>query len=498
MTLKFCSHLLPNLETEKFGFVQSSYSPEISTDYTDKIQLCKRCKSSQFPLKSGGCACPICTPEADFIDGTIKVGNGFESRHLFYLVLDLSFSIETVKDFLLSFAESLNSDDSAVIISIAEFPIMIYCDNGIPYFLQIKELSSFVPSDQYEVTKEDIKSIIIPSLNSLYSIFIEKDKISTPIDITFPIQIITEQSDNRPFATFFMIHRSTQPLSPQRAVAAGQKILLHKGIIHFGASEGFRRLTAIAKHSFGCVFGLSTFNPNTFCKLMKLSQPLRLDVTFPRFIEVSKVTSCEGDMKMTSLVTILQLSSGCGCSSQLSIDFSRISDTYKNCVNAIETSISVSGKFLTLHKFSWADSSENYQNSLSLAINKEIALKSFASDVLRGVWNGTNYEKLINNIDKSVIVESCFTDIGKKPERDSLRLYYMLHSVGAHKKNEMIQLPNGGCMYMYPPVVFVRTDEDVMKVVNDHVKCEWPFDVQVFKEMDSFRIVVESLSGNAK
>lgn len=499
MSIEFSSNLLPvSGSQEIFGFAQATKAPTSYINVGERIPRCKKCKSPEFPLKDSTFSCPICNPSDDFLDSSIRFDEGFEETNLLFFIFDATFSFEKAKEMITNFADSMKDDNRAVIIAASgNEQIIIYSSNNVPYLLKIQKTETFVPDEAYEVTKEDIINTIIPALNVLYRALLFNANGENNVDLVMPLHLVLlqQKDDKRPFGIFFMINRESKPLTREKADVIGKAIAAKYGIVHFGANEGFRRLIAIAHHSFGCVFGLSQLNPLMFSKLMILSKPTMLNIVFPRFIEVVKITSCQGEMKLTSLITSLNLTNACGCSAKLSIDYSRISDMFKENVNIVEYLDSVDGRFLTLHRFKWAETEESFINNLNQIVNQAIILKEFSSNVLRSMWDGES-QKYIDHIISSNIMnipKSCLTDIGKKPERDSLKLYYVLSSNLSNYENKLIKLPNEkGYLYVYQPVVFVYVNGNPIEEVNEIIKSDWPFDIQIFKDMDAFHFVTES------
>lgn len=502
MSIEFSSKLLPVSGTsELFGFVQSAHIPSAHENVNEQIPRCNKCKSPKFPLKDSTFSCPICNPSDDFLESSIRFDEGFEDTNLLFLVFDVSFPIEKIRNMISDFANSMHDNNRAVIIAAAENEqIIVYSCNSVPYFFQIQETETFIPDGEYEVTKEDILDIIIPSLESLYGSLLFCFDNDYAVDLVKPLQLILYQQkgDKRPFGIFFMIYGQSKPLTMIKADLIGKTIASKLGIVHFGASEGFKKLMAIARHSFGCVFGLSLLNPLTFSRLIKLSKPTILNLYFPRFIEVEKVTSCKGDMKMTSLITLLSMTNACGCSAKLSIDYSRISKLYQENVNILEYLDCVDGRYLTLHRFKWAETPQIYESSLNILVNQAITLKEFSSNVLRGICDEES-ETYINHIIKSNVVNipnSCLSDVGERPERDSLKLYFVLHSFLSDYKNKLIKLADdNGYLYVYQPMILAYVKTDIINEVNNIINSDWPFEIQMFKDMDTFRYVVERYGG---
>lgn len=492
MTISFNSALLPHPETEDvFGLVHTSYSPLQSLKYEHEVDHCKTCDCILFPTKDNKIACPICSPEADFCDGSFKVGEGNERKTFYVFIFDMFYSIEQAQALLHNFAESMQENDSAIIIGLSQGLHILYSDNEVPQFVCFSE-KDFTPSITFESKKAVIESVLIPSLPALYNVFPVDPQLK--IDVTFPLRVAMLQSDRRLFSVLFLIKREVEKLTAEKAAFLSRKIATEGGIVNFGAPEGFRRLSAISRLNFGCVFGISEFVPSFVSLLFAQSRTSSFKMIAPRFIEISKVTGCDGNLNMTSYVTKANLTSVKGFSVRMSIDYSRIEQTHERIVRIVEITKNIFGKFVTLHTFKWSESSDYYVQAMEPKLTRNLILKAFASDVLREAWQGGDLAQIIrkhvNDMNKSAVNTCCSSDIGSKSDRDCLKLYFILHCMCSDMINE-ISATNDGYIFITPPVVFIYSATNDFTAFLSRIQSEWPFEIRVFNDLSAFRILIE-------
>ncbi|OHS95054.1 hypothetical protein TRFO_38770 [Tritrichomonas foetus] len=573
MTILFNSRILPPNPKMTFGFVQSRYSPQTVSDFDETLPKCTKCKTKQFPLKNGKFACPICSPESDFVEGSLKIGEGFETRSLFYFAFDINFSIDKIQMLLKSLSDSMSENDVAVILSLSPKITILSLDNTIPFFTVLDKINDFTLNDSYELTKDEINNFIIPSLFALYSMYSEfifkhdhnfnekninnidnidntnksnntnlnsKEKLEhrNYVDIIPLIQILIRQSEKRPFATFCFLNSPVAPLTVEKAAAASRTITSNGGIIHFGASESFKRLTAISRLNFGCVFGISenlSICSLTIQKLINLSRPSSIKLISPRFVEVEKVTGSEGSMNMTAYITKMNLKSIRGCSARLTIDQTRIGKSHEKIVKMIEITDNIHGRFISLHNFTFPQNYEEKEKEeqqqqqqqenpiekgkgkgkenkneiqkrmenifiqySNQEITNNIILKGFASDILRSAWAGEEWNQLIekhvnnNGFLKEILSSYCTLELGLKPDQDALRLFYILESLHNDNTNRLIHLENGRYILVSPPIAYIYSNETFsIDIINRKILSEWPFELRFFTDLTIFKCFVE-------
>lgn len=375
MTITFNSDKLPHHDSKMaFGFVQSRFKPLSISDFEDQIPKCSNCKTKEFPLKAGNFACPICSPESDFIEGSIKILKGNKHKLLYYFAFDTQFPKEKTIILLKQLIDCMNEDDHAIVICISSPITIVSVNNTISFFNVFDSTTTFQADSKFELNKTQISKVVIPQLESLFSLRMKKgSEVKDPIEIIPLIQILSRQSNKRPFASFCFLNSPIAPISAEKAAAASRSIFENKGIIHFGSNEGFKRLSAISRMSMGIVFGINVILPNTIENLIHLSQPNKLKVITPRFMEAIKVTSSEGSMNMSSFVTTMKLTNTRGSSGRYQIDFSRVDENHITSVKFIEIADNPNGRFITLHSFTWSESSEMFD---SIALSRPMANKS--------------------------------------------------------------------------------------------------------------------------
>lgn len=370
MTIIFNSNKLPHRNTKTpFGFVQARYEPLSVSDYDDPIPKCSNCKTKQFPLKTGGFSCPICSPDSDFIEGSLRIRKGSKKKLLYFFAFDVQFSIDKTRCLLNQLCDAMNDDDTAVIICLSTPYTIVSVKNSVSFYTVIDDVYNFVANDEYELTKKQIQNYVLPSLISLYSVQAMSSAQKSPIDVIPVVQILIHQSKKNPFAAFCFINSPISPITAEKAAASSRIIASNNGIIHFGVNESFKKLTAIARMSMGLVFGISQILPSTIQRLINLSQPAKMKVIMPRFIEVTKVTSSDGSMNMTAYTTKIILTSLKGCSARMNVDFTRVDDNHISSAKFIEITENSYGRFISLHSFGWSESAEMFD---SIALSKPL------------------------------------------------------------------------------------------------------------------------------
>jgi len=479
-----------------FGFVQKSYKISNINERSCSKEKCEKCTCYKFPIKNGGSECPICVPSADFIEGSVFVGNGSRQSQLYFLVIDLSFPHDISINILKIFIESLDSDDLAVVFGVSEYVSVLFVKDSIPICENIVSPSDFVISEQYELNRSQLSGLLdaIPA----FSRTIPPTTPDTPLDVVPAIQCCIDQAMKRPYIIFFMSKREIKPLPAEKAAVVGKAVFSSKGIIHFGNDQSFKRLTAIAHHSFGCVFGISKFVSSTFSQLRIFSRIYRMKVYSPRFIEASKVTGADGSVRMTAKCSVLKFRTTKGCSCRLNIDYSRIGNSHSShfyCLEAFQNSF---GYYLTLHKLSSSPSIDTFSQNISQNLNKSLLIKGYASDILRMIWTGEDMESCIRKHLKQnpsivgMIAETCLNELGSRPDRDTLKLYYVLHSL-LTSYQQASSVTETYSIHVMPPFVFFHGSEDPINVISNKIESEWPYELNVFTDISAFKLVVEKI-----
>lgn len=140
MTIVFSHDFLPPEDSHTmFGFIQYCYTPEKFIEHPKEMAKCQKCECYLFPIKDGSLACPICHPESDFIDESIRIDSGFED------------SINKAKEEL----ETLISKKSNYFI----FEAVTKLQNYIEIKLIGKNLTHYKQSNYYKGDLESIKMI---------------------------------------------------------------------------------------------------------------------------------------------------------------------------------------------------------------------------------------------------------------------------------------------------------------------------------------------------
>ena len=494
MSFAFNSTVLPHRESaEPFGLVQTGLSIDddgSKCEFESTLSVCSRCSGYKFPCKNGKMECPMCSPESDFKDNIVCVDSGLARRNVYFLVIDLALPIATTRSLVSNFGKALEDTDTAMVIAVyGQKSVILYVENGMVLFGFVEQPRPLTPT--HECSKNDIITLIEPCLPALYSLLVYPVE-SPLVDVLFPIELAMNQAAKRPFAIFFFLGSQTTQMTVQKVAAVSKDIEQRDGIVHFGATEHFKRLTAITHHSMGCVFGLSEFVPSTFRKLMSASRRVSMFLYCPRYVEIVKVTGSDGSIRSNSLLTILELERICGGSVKMRVDFGRI-DKIPEKVRFLQITTTVSGKYARLHTFTFADTVESFRQAIDTDITRNLALKGYASDILRAVWAGASLEDAVKRVsgEYEVAVKGSIVEgLGEKPDRDALRLYYVLECMCTDMESKIVKTEKG-TIFMVPPVAYVISTGDPVTEAEREIESEWPFEVRVFTDINAFKLLVE-------
>ena len=495
MTFEFNSRVLPHPESgEPFGFVQTGLCIDDTgskCNFEASLSVCRQCSALQFPCEDGTTACPMCSPERKFKDEVVCFDSGVARRGVYIVIVDMALPIAKMQEIVSGFGKALEETDVAVVIAVCgDKRIVVYAENNIPFFDVVEAMSE---PKLRESSKNDVLNVIVPCLPSLYA-FACHSMDSVLVDVLSPIDLAVKLANKRSFAIFWFLGSQTKPMTVQKVAALSKIVATRDGVVHFGATEQFKRLTAIARHSMGCVFGLGEFVPSTFRKLMTLSKPVSMYLYCPRYIEISKVTGSEGSLRSNRYLTILQLAQIFGGSVKMQVDFERI-DARPSIVRFLEVTTTVSGKYARLHTFEFADTPESFRNLSDADITQNIKLKGLASDILRAAWAGEAWESVVKRVLCSedamkAVKGTIMEDLGQKPDRDALRLYYVLQCMCAEMESKIVTNEHG-TVFLVPPVAYVCSPGDAVSEVERVVESDWPFEVRAFTDMNAFKLLVE-------
>lgn len=491
--ITFNSSVLPPQESDElFGFVQTKADKDPQESIESKmLPKCKKCTGRQFALRNGTMACPICDPEQDFTDAVVRMSDGLARRSVYFVVFDLALPISKTQELMKSLVLLLEETDIVTVMMISGNKcVVVYVENYVPFFAAVKE-SSFKASELYEINKGELNDVVIPSLPALFALHKASDGV--PLDVITPLNFAVKMAEKRPFAVMCFTGSPIAALTAEKAVAIGKTVALNGGIVHVGASEGFKRLTAIAHNAFGCVFGLSEVTASVMSKLMGASKRVSAKIYCPRFMEVSKVTGGDGAIRVTAAITLLKLKKVFGASVRMSVDYDR--RTVKgDIVRVLSVFETVTGRFARVHTLTVPKYEQDFQGALNPMMTQCLRLKGCASDALRSIWAGESFERSIANISEAHSKGTIIEGIGKKPDRDALSLYYIMGSVSSVLTSSTVKCQTG-YVFLRPPVAFVYASQNALDEAENAVDGEWPFEVRLFDDMTAFKLIVKRYGG---
>lgn len=489
MCYRFNTNILPPEETnEVFGCIQNSFTPSNVSSESYTIEKCKKCDCYLFPTEEKTFDCPICNTSAKYISQAIKIDEKTKLPDInYFYILDLAFPIEVTTSALQILAENMAEHSKAVIIGLAVDHILLYHQKCMPIFDNIVDPEGFIESKLYYLSKQDIQNIIIPALPALYN-YVKVDK-EQQIDIISALEIVKIQLHHAyyPHNIISLTKREIKPINASTATNAGKSIVSLGGVCHFGAAQSFKRLAAIARFSFGIVFGISTYCAASLRKLFAIPQPLKSTFMMPREIEAEKVTSSDGSVRLTPKLSIISLSAARGSSMKLHCEFPEMPKS----LNIVEISQCQNNVYMTVHHFTAPKDAVEFDSSINHEVHHEIQAKAAAADVLRMVFSGTEVGPAI----KKLGVEKLFKGTpaegaGGKPDMDTLLIYFLLHRMpGGIKRQEIL----GGKGLIFEPTLFLLKSENSNVALSQYDKSEWPLELHLFDDDTTLKLLAATL-----
>jgi hypothetical protein len=282
------------------------------------------------------------------------------------------------------------------------------------------------------------------------------------------------------------VNRDPADITVGQAESLGSQIAESQSVIHIVATSGFRRFSAIAHHSFGLVVAASFIASGLIKKLIHLSIRIAyFQLLGPRAIEFQKVIGCNGKMRLSSVVSSLELTNLFGGAVHFTIDHSRCNF---DRLNFVETSSTSTGTFLRLHSFSLSPTSQ-----VDPLLTKRLALKAFAHEILRGVWTGGDFENLVKKkltpTIRPFLAGTNLSEVGSKVDRDTLKLYYVLTSLGSWPIENSRISPSAAFAI---PSVFVFSEQgETPEIPETENGCGAVLEVRVVQDANAFQLLLE-------
>jgi hypothetical protein len=256
-------------------------------------------------------------------------------------------------------------------------------------------------------------------------------------------------------------------------------------VLHVLATEGFRKYSAVAQHTFGYLLSVSFLKAGVIKKLIQLSKSvLAIDLYAPRAVEYTKVIGGAGKMRLSFAFSKLELAAFSGGAVRFVVD--SIQGDEKKPVHFVEVSKTSRGTFVTLHSLR-NDGTTEFDNK----ITRCLILKAFASDVLKKVWNGKDLgdvlKKRMDGTIKNSISHTSLEKVGEKLQRDIVRLYFVLNSNGiCDVDKRLVRIGKAWVCYL-APFVFVYGEESEWEFPGNEVL----FEHRKVTDLDAFRLLLE-------
>ena len=441
---------------------------------------------NEFNITESICCCPYCSPEATFLtQKTIQIGESRVSRTTAYsFIFDMTYPIQFVKSQLEDLSDSIDENDKVLIIGISEFLTIIHrSQSGLVEFHSFKDIETVqnikntAARGAFLNTKAEIKSAIIPSLQAYYNMnkrfshgeesarVMSKDGTTLQVDFILPIIASNILLKGEVFSIACFLRRD--PCQITSGFAESLSLEITNGgynFIHFCTVRGFKIVSAIAELTNGLVFSIkeSDFgaesNYKAMRKIVKYSQQSRTKIiSHAGSFDISEVTN--GGKQRTQIKTksqvatpvasmtfgvtttpIMTVAKTSYSTNQLSIRNAQgvsgflvpVKDSKFNFnPYVIEITDNTSGRYMTIHNI--AETINDKQKDVTW----EVERKSLLGKYLSQLWSGTkiNIEEAKEKIAEistkhSVTKQTCLQSIGKVPDTDVLRFYYVFITNG--------------------------------------------------------------------
>jgi len=473
-----------------FGFVQTKMLPLRNNQEHHVYQKCESCSCPLAQMSNGEFACPICNFSGEFQTNSILYESNNHINRCLCLIFDISLSFDYVLQHLKLISDHMQENERIILISVSNQYNIIYEYNKVMMFDVFEDISSFARNNKYEMSKNTIDEVIIPSL---FSVFFSNERL-VEFNSLLSIQFLLLQCINTSFVAFCFINRDVSPVSIEKATIIGKKIESKNSIIHFGAVKHFKRLTAIARYCFGCVFGIYAFNSLTIGQLFNISKIRKMKIIMPRFMEARKVTSCDGVVRVSKSITKLLLNNYLGLSCQIITDHSRIPQN-QNKAHIVEVVDSEEGRIITCHTVSILNKERSSIPSEALI---GLLLKQAASNILTKAWNGEGIDQLIkSNIleNTSLRTVKIINKIGDYEEHDVLRLFYILNTCSCDFDTHEINADNS-VVFIVSPIIYIYTTETTSTLLDKYIKSEYPHLILTFDSTERINDAIKVYKTN--
>ena len=497
MTLAFSHKLLPNSSDGIFGCVQMSKEPKDSVDASWAKKHCRKCNSLLFPLKSDETKfdCPICNHDIEFSEKTYRVQKFSEERKITFFVFDITIPYDTLVFLLNDLYNNVSEKEMISVVCVSDRIMFISVSHGLMQLDTFSSSASLKNPLKNFITKEDLKKVVIPSISSVYALF--PDSLENIFDYYDLIKSCMKVSLRKPFSLILYSNRHAAPVDADDAQYLSQLVSSSGSVIHIGAINEFKRQTAAARCSFGVVFSVTTVPECGFMKKLDRNPITKFRIFAPPQFEFTKVTNSTGNMRMSSRLSKLKLTDFRGGSVRMSFDGGRSTSKHVNILEEVKTA---NGTFLTVHTFEKSEDEKAFNASINAPVFNTLMLKAFASDLLRAIWNGEKFDRVVPKhiaAAKGLIpTNSSLATIGSNEQLDILRLYYVLSNYGCSDIETRVvtiseeeEGKEGIYALIAPPVMFVLDTENTNKYEELWNSFDWPFNIKMVQTKAAFQLL---------
>lgn len=455
-------------------------------NYLFPIKDDKNTNENEFDIVNSICTCPYCSPESTFLtEKTVQIGESRIARTTAYsFIFDQAYPMQFIKSQLEDLADSIDENDKVLIMGISDFLTVIYrSQSGLVEFHSFKDIETLqnikntAAQGVFLNTKAEIKASIIPSLQAYYNMnkrFARSDEASkvaandgTTCQIDFILPIIASNIllKGEVFSIACFLRRD--PCQITSGFAESLSLEITNGgynFIHFCTVRGFKIVSAIAELTNGLVFSIKESDFSTesdfkaMRKIVKYSQQSRTKIiSHAGSFDISEVTN--GGKHRTEIKTKSQVATpvasmtfGVTTTPIMTVAKTSYSTNHLSIRNpqgvsgflipvkdskfkfnpyVIEITDNTSGRYMTVHNI--AETVNDRQKDVAW----EVERKSLLGKYLSQLWSGTkiNIEEAKEKIAEistkhSVTKQTCLQSIGKVPDSDVLRFYYVFITNG--------------------------------------------------------------------
>lgn len=455
-----------------------------------KPKHCRNCHCLLFPLTDGQrLDCPICHPEASFANNTYKFSRLAESRKLIIFVFDITIPLNSLLLLLNDLYNNITDNETISLICVSDRIVFITVVDGLVVLETYTHHSEIATTIRHSFSRQTLKNVVLPSISSVLAL--KPDTFANVYDYYEIFKIACKISNSVPFTLFLFSNRHCAPINADDAQFISEMVKENNSIAHIGCINEFKRFTAAARCTFGKVFSVSMIPAGGYFSKLTEKNLDKFRLFAPSSFEYTKVTNSSGNLRMSEVLSKLKLRAFSGGSVRMSFNPTRTS--FKT-LRILEESRTNNGTFLSLYTFNVAENLQKFKESANQDILNTLILKGFASDVLRGAWNGDKFDQVLPKFlpaVKDMLNATTLHNMGTSEQIDIIRLYYVLGKYGITDISARLVKLNGGYALVVPPTLYILTENDNVDYSELYSSFEWPIEIKLIQNKSAFQFTVE-------